>query len=341
VRAAVFRGAGAIRAETVPAPICGAGDIVVAVGACGICGSDLHAFEHGLYVQPGQVMGHEFAGEVVQVGTAVDGVVVGDRVAVMPYVSCGQCRSCDVSRPHLCPAVTRASIAYGLPGGFAELVRVPDVLLGRNVHRVSDSTSYEAAALSEPLAVALHAVTLADPRPGDRAMVVGQGPIGLLVVQALRLRGLTDVIAIDVAESRLNVSREVGATTVVLADGRKLSELGGGEDARADVVFECSGQASLVDEALRALTPGGTVIALAVYSRRVEINPSLVVQRELALLGAFAATAADFATAVGLIDAGHLWHEPLISHRFTLAEVDRAFAAQAARDSAIKVMIRS
>ena len=334
--AAVFREAGVIAAEELPAPSAEATDVVVAVRACGICGSDMHAYEHGLYVQPGQVMGHEFAGDVVAVGDSVSDISVGDRVAVMPYAACGACAACRAGRPHLCAAFMTASIAYGLPGAFAELVRVPDARLGANVHRLGDATSYEAAALAEPLAVACHAVRLADPKPDEHAMVVGQGPIGLLVVQALRAHGVGAVTAVDVSEHRLRTASRVGATETVLAVGQRLSDASGCD---VDLVFECSGVPHLVDQALRAVSPGGRVVAVAVYGGRVEINPSLVVQRELRLQGSFAATGEDFAFAVQLIEGGAILHRELISHRFALADIDRAFEAQADRAHAVKVMV--
>jgi 2-desacetyl-2-hydroxyethyl bacteriochlorophyllide A dehydrogenase len=336
MRAAVFHGPGWIVAEDVADPVCEPEDVLVAVGACGICGSDMHAYEHGLYVTSGQVMGHEFAGRIAEVGASVEGIAVGDRVAVMPYRTCGGCDACDGGRPHLCRDVTSASIAYGLPGGFAEVVRVPGARLGGSIHRVGDDVPDAAAALCEPLSVALHGIGLARPAAEDRVVVVGQGPLGLLVVQALRARGVGAITAVDVASGRLDVAAEVGATRCIVADGRPLRELLGG---RVDVVFECTGVEGLVDQALRALVPGGTVVTLGVYPRRVQIDASLVVRRELRLQGGFAATVEDFAASVALIDAGEVRHEPLISHRFDLDDIAAAFATQADRAGAVKVMI--
>ena len=149
--------------EEVETPRAGPEDVVVAVAACGICGSDLHTYLHGSFVEPGQVMGHEFVGEVVEAGADVQGISVGDRVTASPLVPCNECARCAEGRYNLCGKAWTQGLAYGRPGAFAEMIRIPGSIAGENVFPLGDDVSDEAGALVEPLAVAVHAVKLAEP----------------------------------------------------------------------------------------------------------------------------------------------------------------------------------
>src|SRR5689334_19967659 len=188
MKAAVFRGVEDMQVEDVPEPEGGPDDVVVAVKAVGVCGSDLHTYLHGSLVQPGQIMGHEFAGEVVAAGELVEGVAVGDRLTASPLVPCNDCPRCAEGRYNLCAAAWTQGLAYGRPGAFAERIKIPHPVPGENVFPLGDDISDEAGALVEPLAVAVHAVKLAEPVSGATALVLGLGTIGLQVVQVLRAR---------------------------------------------------------------------------------------------------------------------------------------------------------
>jgi threonine dehydrogenase-like Zn-dependent dehydrogenase len=339
MRAAVFHGAGDVRVEAVPAPAPAARDVVVDVVACGICGSDLHAYEHGRFLRAGQIMGHELSGEIAAVGAAVRGLDVGDRVAVMPYVSCGRCAMCRRGTPHLCRSVTTDSIAYGRPGGFADAVLVPDAVLGHTVHRLPDGMSFETAALAEPLAVVLHAIRLAGLPPGANVAVTGLGPIGLLAVAALRRGGATRILASDIIAGRRATAEALGASAVLDPAATSLKAFARERDVVLDAVFEVSGSSAAFEDAVTAVRPGGRLVALAIYAGDVQLNPSRLVQLELGLQGSFAATARDFAEALALLAADLLPSEAVVSHRFALADAPAAFAAQADRASSTKVMI--
>src|ERR671934_1254596 len=154
MKAAVFRGVKNVQVEEVATPRAGAEDVVVAVKACGICGSDLHTYTHGSFVEPGQVMGHEFVGEVVEAGDAVQGISVGDRVTASPLQPCMECPRCAEGRYNLCGKAWTQGIAYGKPGAFAELVQIPNSKPGENVFPLGDEVSDDAGSLTEPLAVA-------------------------------------------------------------------------------------------------------------------------------------------------------------------------------------------
>ncbi|MEZ5099072.1 MAG: alcohol dehydrogenase catalytic domain-containing protein [Thermoleophilia bacterium] len=253
MRAAVYHGPRDIRVETVPDPVCGERDLVLRVTACGVCGSDLHSYTKGLFVEPGQIMGHEFAGEVVEIGRLVEGVRVGDRVTASPAVDCGRCARCIAGEPLLCQDQAGNIISGGFPGGFAEYLRVPSARPGQSVFVLPEGVTDEVGATTEPMGVGLRAAHHAAPSAYDTCVVFGLGMIGQVAVQALKVAGAERVIGVDVARQRLDAAAALGADVVVDAsEGQTLArliELTGGGSARlrrrrvgqADVVVECTG----------------------------------------------------------------------------------------------------
>jgi (R,R)-butanediol dehydrogenase/meso-butanediol dehydrogenase/diacetyl reductase len=334
MRAGVFRGIGQVPIEDVPDPRPGPRDVVLDVKACGICGSDLHTYVAAQLASVGQVMGHEFSGEVAEIGGEVEGIVVGDRVTGPPIQPCGECAACRAGRRHLCETWTTRSIAYGLPGAFAERVRIPDATLGDNVFKLPDPMTFEDGALVEPLAVGLHAVGRADTGPGDVALVLGLGTIGLQVAQVLLARGLTDVIGADLSALRRSVAEELGVTAV---SGDELAAAAGGRPI--DVVFEATGAPALVQGAMELVRPAGTVVLIALYEEPAQIVPTLAVQKELTVRGSAIFTPGEFEEAVELLAAGKVRGRPLITHRLALEDLGEAFEAQLDKHAAIKVMI--
>jgi 2-desacetyl-2-hydroxyethyl bacteriochlorophyllide A dehydrogenase len=334
MRAGVFRGIGQVPIEDVPDPRPGPRDVVLDVKACGICGSDLHTYVAAQLASVGQVMGHEFSGEVAEIGGEVEGIVVGDRVTGPPIQPCGECAACRAGRRHLCETWTTRSIAYGLPGAFAERVRIPDATLGDNVFKLPDPMTFEDGALVEPLAVGLHAVGRADTGPGDVALVLGLGTIGLQVAQVLLARGLTDVIGADLSALRHSVAEELGVTAV---SGDELAAAAGGRPI--DVVFEATGAPALVQGAMELVRPAGTVVLIALYEEPAQIVPTLAVQKELTVRGSAIFTPGEFEEAVELLAAGKVRGRPLITHRLALEDLGEAFEAQLDKHAAIKVMI--
>ncbi|MBO0876475.1 MAG: alcohol dehydrogenase catalytic domain-containing protein [Pseudonocardia sp.] len=342
MRAGVFRGAGELRVEEVPEPVVGPKDVLLGVHACGVCGSDLHAFRFGGSVAPGQIMGHEFAGEVLEVGAGVAGIEVGDRLTGLPIQPCGWCVRCLEGSNHLCQVWTTRSIAFGLPGAFAERLRIPDAVLGGNVHRLPDRLTLSDAALVEPLAVAVHAVRRAAPQPGQVAVVLGLGAIGLHAGQALLAAGAEPVIGVDLSPRRRAVAETLGMSTV---DGSADSEalraalrhrLGLDE---VDIAVEASGAPSLVGRACEIVRPRGTIVLVALYHQPTEFDSMAAVQRELTVRGSANVTPSDFREALGLLAAGRARAEPLISHRFPLAEIDTAFRVQLDPLNSVKVLV--
>jgi threonine dehydrogenase-like Zn-dependent dehydrogenase len=235
--------------------------------------------------------------------------------------------------------VTFDSIAYGRPGAFAEHVLVPDAVLGRNVHRLPAGMSFETAALSEPLAVVLHAIRRVDLAAGANVAVTGLGPIGQLAVAALRHRGAARILASDTIPGRRATAEALGASDVLDPATASLKAFARERDIVLDAVFEVSGSIAAFEDAVTALRPGGQLVALAIYAGDVRVNPSRLVQLELGLQGSFAATVEDFTDALALLAEDFLADAAIVSHRFGLEDAPAAFATQADRASSIKVMI--
>jgi 2-desacetyl-2-hydroxyethyl bacteriochlorophyllide A dehydrogenase len=340
MKAAVFKGIQDVRVEDVAEPEAGPQDVVVSVAACGICGSDLHTYLHGSFVEPGQVMGHEFAGEVIAAGDEVRGLAVGDRVTASPIVPCGTCARCAEGRFNLCAAAWTTGIAYGRPGAFAERVRIPNSVPGENVFKLDDSVSDEAGATVEPLAVAVHAVRLAGDVTGQTALVLGLGTIGQQVLQVLKASGAARVIGIDLSPLRLAAAETLGAEAVDGTPGIDPALAATlGEGGEVDVVFECSGVPALAAAALEVVKGGGTIVVLALYDDPVTFNPTVLVQKEIRMQGSIAYTSDDFGEAVALISRGAVQSAPLITQREPLDAVADAFAVQLEKDRSLKVLI--
>lgn len=339
MRAAVYKGVRDVRVEDVPVPESGTDGIVLEVEVCGICGTDLHTFTEGAFVAPGQIMGHEFAGTVVEVGQNVTGVAVGDRVTSHPLVPCRACARCKEGRFNLCVVVFTQGIAFGRPGAFAERVQIPEAEVGRNVFPIGD-LSAEVGATAEPLAVGVHAVSLAGDVTGQTALVLGLGTIGLQTVQALKARGAGRILGIDLSALRIEAAASLGAEALDGAGG-VAETLGAalGEGEEIDVVFECSGIPELTVAAIEHVRSGGAVVIVALYDDPMTLDPSLLVAKELRVQGSIAYTSEDFEEAVELLRSGRAQAEPLITHREALDDIGEAFETQLSKADSIKVVV--
>lgn len=196
MRAAVYHGPGQIAVQDLPRPVAGSGEIVVAVSACGICGTDLHVYRKGLLAEPGAVLGPEFSGRVVEVGAGVAGIQVGDRVTAAPVMPCRDCARCRVGESHLCERAFRRTLGLRAPGALAEFVRVPSARLGETVHLLPPEVSDELGALVEPLTVAMHALHLAGLGLNDQIVIFGAGTIGQQALEAVRHGGRVVAVAL-------------------------------------------------------------------------------------------------------------------------------------------------
>ncbi len=321
------------------------GQALVEVATCGICGSDLHSFHGGLGARRGQVLGHEFAGRVLA-APGVPGLHVGNRVTVRPLTPCGACDRCVAGDVHLCEAGQALNIGYGTPGAFAERVLVPRAIVGQTVFPLPDAVGDRAGSLVEPLAVALRAVRLARPEPGDVAVVFGLGIIGLGVVHWLKSMGASVVVGVDLSALRRERASALGADAVVDPVAEPIVDVvagftgpgANGLGARADAVVECSGSARAFADALKVVRGGGRVVVAALYEDKVTLRPDRFVEKELEIRGSFAYRD-EFPRVIAELARGSVDVEAMITHTFALDQIQDAFETQLDAGRSVKVTV--
>jgi threonine dehydrogenase-like Zn-dependent dehydrogenase len=344
--AARYDAPGELSLTDLPDPVAGDGELVLEVAACGICGSDLHAFRSTFLAKPGQVMGHEFSGLVLD-APGVSGVAVGDRVAVRPQQPCGECAQCRAGQIQLCERGPAGIIGYGPAGAFAERVLIPRAVTDETVFVLPDTIDDRGGALAEPLAVALRAVKQAGSVSGAVVLVLGAGMIGLGVTQFLRLNGAGTIIVSDPSPRRRDAAQILGADVVVdplqvkTVDAvREVTGAGpGGVGARADVVIDCAGVGEALADGLAAARGGATMVLCAVYAHRVPVRPDWIVSKELTVRGSFA-YAHEFREVIAALAAGHVDPQLFISHELPLERISEAFRTQADPTASLKVLVR-
>ena len=319
------RGEGHVALQDIAAPRPGPGQVLLAVRAAGICGTDLHIYHDEYPTQPPVVLGHELAGDVAAVGEGVTGVAPGDRVTTETYFHlCGTCRFCRGGQPNLCPE--RRSIGSGVNGGFAPYVVVPE----RNVHLLPEGLSFLEAALTEPLACVVHgALELPKVTAGDVAVVAGPGAIGLLTLQAARAAGASVIVlGTGVDHRRLDLARELGAVAAIDVSQEDpapiVQSLTGGWGA--DIVFECSGAGPAALGLLAHARRGGQYAQFGLFGKPVAWDLDQVCLKELRVTGSNASVPSAWRTALRLLGEGRVQTAPLISDVFPLAGWEEAFA---------------
>jgi (R,R)-butanediol dehydrogenase/meso-butanediol dehydrogenase/diacetyl reductase len=336
MKAAIFRGAGHIEVTEVPTPEPMPGEVLVRVHYCGICGTDLEAYQTGMY-EPGLVIGHEFAGEIVALGEGVQGWAIGERVTADNALPCGRCWFCRQGRPSLCQELLSPGIT--LDGGMAEYVRLPVLLL----HRLPQGVSTRQGALVEPLTIALHGVRSSALKPGDWALVLGAGPIGLLTLQCALLAGARQVLVVEVNPKRAAIARELGAASVLHPQRDNLAvEVAARTDGLGpDVVYVCTGAAPAFESALGLVRRGGQVFVLGLCPEPVPTDFMSVVLSELDIRGGYLGHGA-FPAALDYLAQGRVRVDPLISHEIALEDVvEQGFEQMLRADTeAIKVLVR-
>lgn len=301
--AAVLKGPGRLDIEEVPVPDLGDDDVLVAVELCGVCGTDLHLVLDG-WGAPGSRPGHEWIGRVAAVGPAVERWEVGDAVIGGPAGPCGACPSCRAGRSSLCEHRDEPGAASD-DGAFATYKAAP----AGGLLPVPDGLDPRAAALAEPLAVALHAITRSGIRPGQRSLVLGAGPIGALCIAALRALSVDDVTCAEPGLRRQALAHAVGATAVLHPDDLEvptMAEPGRVVEGAADVVLECSGRAAAMEAGLAQLQRGGALVLVGAGIERPQFNPIRILLNELVVTGAFNYDDDGFQRALDLLASGAL-----------------------------------
>ena len=329
-----------LRHESRPLPRPGAGDVLVAVRAVGVCGSDVHYWQTGrigdFVVREPLVLGHEAAGVVVEVGSEVRDLAVGDRVALEPGVPCRCCEWCKVGRYNLCPDVVFMATPP-VDGAFCEYVVHPADF----AYRLPDHVSFEEGALFEPLSVGIHAVRRAGVGMGSSVLVGGAGPIGLTALLAARAAGVSEIIVSDVVPGRLELARRLGATRVV--DARTEDVVAAALDATrgvgVDAAIECSGAAVAQESGLLALKRGGTLVLVGLGGDRLDVSAAAIGARELDVRGVFR-YANTYPAAAKLVASGAIDLKPLVTNHFSLDEVGLALeTAHGRAPGIVKVIV--
>lgn len=327
-RAARLHGQRDVRLHDDPVPTVGPGEVLVRVTAVGLCGSDRHWFVDGAIdetrITSPLVLGHEFAG-VIETGPRA-----GERVAVDPADPCERCEMCLSGRGRLCPTVRFAG-RPSVDGALRTRVAWP----ASRCVALPDSICDADAALLEILGIAIHAIDLAGVRPAMTAGVYGSGPIGLMLIRALRAVGVTQIVATDRLAHRVDAARESGATTALL--------VGDGPDPAAsipvDVAFECSGDDDALNTAVHAVLAGGRVLLIGIPNiDRAAFRSSVARRKEAVLQSVRRMEAADLARAIALVASGAVRFDGLVSHRFSLEDAPAAFELLATR-SGLKILV--
>jgi L-idonate 5-dehydrogenase len=341
MEALVIHAPGDLRVEEVPTPALEAGQLLVRVRCGGICGSDLHYYQHGGFgtvrIQEPMVLGHEVAGMIEAVGPGA-AFKAGERVAISPSRPCGRCKYCQQGLQNHCLDMRYYGSAMRTPhvqGAFRQQIVVEQW----QAHRLADSVSDGEGAMAEPLSVALHAVRRAGPLLGKRVLVTGCGPIGALAIIAARRAGAAHIVATDVGQHTLAKALKVGADEVVnVAEAPDGLARFTADKGSFDVLLEASGNARALVGAFEALRPRGVIVQLGLAGGEIQLPINTIVAKEFDLRGAFRFHE-EFAVAVELLNKGLVDVKPLISATLSYRDSARAFALAADRSQAMKVLL--
>jgi L-iditol 2-dehydrogenase len=327
-----------VRIEEMPVPRIGAGELLVRVEACGLCGSDVMEW-YRLDRAP-LVLGHEIGGEIVAVGEGVEKYQMGDRITAAHHVPCNTCRYCLSGHHTVCDTLHQTNFD---PGGLAEYIRLSAIHVDRGVFLLPDEVSYEEATFVEPLACVLRSQRLANLQPGSSVLVIGSGIIGLLHIQLAHAMGASRVMATDISDYRLKQAQSFGAEFTLQADEdvsawvRQVNQ-----GYLADRVIICTGARRALVQALSSVERGGVVLFFAPTDPGITIPISineLFFRNDITLTTSYAASPADYQTALELIRAGTLPVRRMITHRLGLAEAALGFQLVAGAGSSLKVII--
>lgn len=327
--------------EDVPAPACKDDEVVVNVKACAICGSDVHGYDgKSGRRQPPIVMGHEASGIIAEVGKDVTLFKVGDRVTFDSTIYCGKCWYCRRGMVNLCENRMVLGVAcddYRNPGAMAEYVAVPE----RVLYKLPDSVSFTQAAVVEPLSIAVHAAAVSRLKLGNRAVVVGAGTIGLLIIQVIKAAGVTELIAVDLDEAKLEVAKKLGATRVINSAKEDVAavvrELTDGKGA--DIAFEAVGITTTLNTAIDSVRMGGSVVMVGNVSQKVDFPLQKCVTRQIDLQGS-CASSGEYDVCLDMIGHGMVDTDSIISKVAPLAEGGEWFdRLHAAEPGLIKVVL--
>jgi L-iditol 2-dehydrogenase len=346
MRAAVYRGVDDVRVETVPVPKIGAGELLVRVHTCGICGTDLKKISSGSHTAP-RIFGHETSGVVAAVGQGVSRFNLGDRVVVFHHIPCRECYYCRHKTFAQCETYKKVGCTAGFEpsgGGFAEYVRVMDWIVDHGTVRIPDGVSFEQACFVEPVNTGMKGIEALQLVPGESVLVIGQGPIGI-ILSTLAKRSGAAVVTSDLYGERLTISKSYGLTNVIDASRADTVKTvrGQTEGRGADAAIVAVGGNGLIRTAMDAVRPGGRVLLFAQTVRgEATIDPAAICVDEKRLLGSYSASVELREDSVRFVMSREMDLEGLISHRFSLSDSVEALrlAARPQPDS-MKIVIQA
>ncbi len=337
MKQAIMTAPGKIEFQTAQQPRPDADEVIMQTKRIGVCGSDIHVF-HGLhpYTSYPVIQGHEIGGVVSAVGKGVEGLAVGDKITFMPQVTCGECYSCRHGMYHICESLK--VMGFQTDGAAQEYFRLP----AENVLKLPDDFSLDQAAMIEPIAVAVHAITRGGGADGRKVIVLGAGTIGNLTAQVAKACGAASVMITDVVDYKLEKARECGIDVVVNTTTGDLSDAiqqHFGED-KADLILECVGVEDTITQAVENSRKGATVVIVGVFGKKPRVDLGLVQDRELSLVGTLMYQKPDYQKAIELVAGGKMQLDPMITHRFKFSDyLDAYHAIENAEGRVLKVMI--
>lgn len=334
MKAAVLRGPEIIATETIPDPVVPDNGIIIRVRACGVCGSDLHVYKSG--EEAGTIFGHEFSGDVAEVGKNVTGIEVGERVTAVGFRPCETCFWCGQGKFHRCSDM--ALTGYQLPGAMAEYVSIPTAIPGQTVFKLPDEMTYEDGASVEPLSISLFSVKRGMPKATDTVAVLGLGVIGLNAIYALKAMEVSRILASGRRSPRLEAAKTCGADLVVDAaqEDALTAIMKATGNMGVDSVVECAGSPQTFDQAVDMVKGRGSVLLVGIFEEPLIWNPEKVIAKNISLVGCLGG---NFPGAIELIKSGKADTRHFVTHRFSLDEAAEAFRVQHKDRDAVKVMI--
>jgi len=337
MRVAMYYRNSDVRLQEMPKPAIGPDELLVNVVSSGICGSDV--MEWYRIKRAPLVLGHEIAGDIVEVGKNVKKYKVGQRVFVSHHVPCMKCRYCLAGHTSTCDTL-RTTNFY--PGGFAEYVRVPEINLEHGVFVLPKELTYDDGAFIEPLACVVRGFKLGRFRPGSTVLVVGSGIAGLLNIKLAKAHGAERIIATDISRYRLDAAKRFGADNIIDATGdvpKLVREANGGRPA--DFVIVCAGSTSAIDQAFKSIDRGGTILLFAppVPGTQVPVPFGDLWKDEITVTMTYAGSPDDIKDAIELIRRKKIVVSDMITHRFGLADTVKGFELVAKAGESIKVII--
>jgi threonine dehydrogenase-like Zn-dependent dehydrogenase len=304
--------------------------VLVSVCRCGICGSDLHMTEDPVFgAVAGDVLGHEFAGEVLELGPDVRHLCVGDRVTVAPLLGCGDCETCLRGEPAWCTQMALQG------GGYAQYAAVAE----RQCRRLPAHISLADGALAEPLAVALHGIMQSGMKPGDKVLVLGAGAIGLAVAFWARRLGAAQVAMTDLHTFQEARALDLGATAFFGRREHLIDDVNAALQGPPDIVFECVGKPGLIAQAVEHVRPRGTIVVLGLCTVADSFIPFRAVSKELRIVNSVFFTMQEFGAAIDALESSRYAPQALVSETVSLAELPVAFEALRKRSTQCKVLI--